>query len=53
MLKKFISYLDDILTLAGCACIVWGIAQIYVPAAWIAAGIAAIAWGWLFGKYNA
>lgn len=43
-------YLDDLLLLTGAALIVWGIAQIYIPAAWIAAGLFLIACAFLIAK---
>jgi Flp pilus assembly protein TadB len=45
--------LTDLLLFLGAACIVWGIAQIYVPAAWIAAGIFMIGIAFLILKERA
>jgi hypothetical protein len=42
--------LDDILLIAGCICIVTGVALWSIPAALIVAGIALIALGFLVGK---
>ena len=43
----------DLLLLTGAACIVCGIAQIYIPAAWIAAGVFIIAFSFLIAKERA
>lgn len=43
----------DFLLLIGAACIVCGIAQIYVPAAWIAAGVFIIVFAFLIAKERA
>ena len=42
-------YLDDILFLIGCGLVVYGVWLIYVPAAWIVAGILTIVFGGLVG----
>lgn len=43
-------YADDMLLLAGCACVVVGVAQISGPLAWIVAGIMLIGLAALIGK---
>lgn len=45
--------LTDFLLLLGSACVVWGIALIYIPAAWIAAGIIMIVFAFLIAKERA
>lgn len=45
--------LTDALLFLGAACIVWGIAEIYVPAAKIAAGAFMIGIAYLFTKEKA
>lgn len=42
-------HIDDALLFAGSAAICYGVSLIYVPAAWIVAGVLAIAMGILFG----
>lgn len=42
--------LSDWLLLLGAACIVCGVAQINIPAAWITAGILLIAFAFLIAK---
>ena len=44
---KFISFFDlrDVLVFGGCASFIYGIAQIYPPAAWIIGGAAFVAIG--------
>lgn len=42
--------LSDALLLLGAACIVCGVAQINIPAAWITAGILLIAFAFLIAK---
>lgn len=41
--------ISDLLILGGCAATVWGVAQIYVPAAWMLGGFCAAGYGWLVG----
>jgi uncharacterized membrane protein len=45
--------LSDILLLIGAACIVWGIAEIYAPAAKITAGTFIIIFAFLIAKEKA
>lgn len=45
--------ITDLLLLLGGACIVWGIAEIYAPAAKIAAGIFMIGFAFLIAKERA
>lgn len=42
--------LSDYLLLLGAACIVCGVAQINIPAAWITAGVLLIAFSFLIAK---
>ena len=43
-------YGDDMLLIAGFTCIVVGVAQIFIPAAWIMAGLLLTAFAFVFGK---
>lgn len=45
--------LTDLLLFLGAACIVFGIALMFVPAAWIAAGIFMIVFAFLIAKERA
>jgi len=45
-------FLDDILILSGCILVVYGVSLIYIPAAWIAAGVLFIGFGVIFGIGN-
>lgn len=45
--------LSDVLLFLGAACIVWGIAEIYTPAAKITAGAFMIVFAYLFTKEKA
>lgn len=42
--------LDDVLLIAGCVCIVLGVALLSIPAAFITAGVSLIGFGFLVGK---
>ena len=48
-LKRFA---DDALLVAGCICILIGLAQISAAAAWVAGGVMLIGFGVLVGKAN-
>jgi hypothetical protein len=49
--KKFLrNYLDDLLMLAGCGCVLVGLALWSPIATWIAAGLMLIGFGVLIGK---
>lgn len=48
-MRKLLKVIDDLFFLAGAALIVYGLAQIYIPAAWIAAGVFCLAFGALIG----
>ena len=51
---KFLNrYADDVLLLAGCVCILYGIAQWNIPVTWISGGVMLIGWGVLIGKVKA
>jgi hypothetical protein len=41
-IRPFVPELSDVLGLAGAGALVHGIARVYVPAAWIAAGLLAL-----------
>lgn len=49
-MKHLLPVLDDVCLLAGCACIVIGVAMLSVPAAWIVGGVELIAFGLLIGR---
>lgn len=42
-------HLDDMLLIAGCAAIIYGVSLIFVPAAWIAAGVLCLGLAFLIG----
>lgn len=46
-------YLDDSLVLAGCLCILIGLAMISPVITWIAAGVMLILFGFMVGKAKA
>lgn len=48
-----IRYLDDILLLAGCGCVLYGLSLWSLPAAWITGGIMLIALAVIIGKAKA
>jgi len=50
MKKLLRNYLDDLLMLAGCGCILIGLALWSPIATWIAAGLMLIGFGVLIGK---
>jgi len=50
MLKFLRSYLDDLLLVAGCSCILYGLSLLNAVIAWIAAGVMLIAFGVLVGR---
>lgn len=50
MIRK---YADDVLILAGCVCLVYGIWQFSPAAAWIVGGLALVAFGAIYGKVKA
>jgi hypothetical protein len=43
-------YIDEILLLAGCGCIVYGLALWNATVAWVAAGLLMFGWAFLIGK---
>jgi hypothetical protein len=50
-MKKFLlNYLDDMLLLAGCGCILYGLALWSIVITWIVAGLMLIGLGVLVGK---
>lgn len=50
---KFIRYfIDDFLLVAGCICILVGLAQWNLVITWVVAGLMLIGWGVLIGKVN-
>ena len=53
MMKFFVRILDDLLFLAGCACILVGLSMWSTIATWIAAGIMLIVFGVMIAKDKA
>lgn len=53
IMKIFIQLFDDLLLLVGGTCIIYGLALISIPAAWVFAGVFLIAFGVLIGKVKA
>jgi hypothetical protein len=51
--RNILLLLDDVLYLLGCGCVVYGISLWNIAAAWIAAGIALISLGVMYGKAKA
>lgn len=50
-LKTFLQkHLDDVLIPVGFGLIVYGVAQVNIPAAWIAGGVLCAAVGWMAGR---
>lgn len=52
-MKVIIRYVDDMLLLVGCGCILYGLALWNPVITWIAAGLMLIGWGILIGKVKA
>lgn len=52
-MKLFVRYLDDILLVAGCACILYGLSQWNVIVTWIMAGIMLIVFSVLIAMNDA
>ena len=49
-MKKILSnYLDDLLLILGCGCILYGLAQWNAVITWIVAGLMMIVWGVTIG----
>jgi hypothetical protein len=53
MIRKLISYSDDILLVAGCVSILCGLLQWSIPVTLIVAGLMLIGFGVLIGKARA
>lgn len=53
LLKKISEYLDDLLLVAGCACVLRGLSLLSAVATWIAAGIMLIGFGVMIGRVRA
>lgn len=51
--KFWNAYNEDLLTLAGFACVVYGMALLNSAAAWITAGVLLCVLGWMTGKAKA
>jgi hypothetical protein len=50
-MKKFLhDYLDDVLFIAGCVVILYGLAQLNTVLTWIAGGVMLIGFGLMVGK---
>lgn len=52
-MKRLVKYLDDILLIAGCFCILFGIAQWSIPITWMIGGGMLIGFAVLAGKVGA
>jgi hypothetical protein len=56
-MKMFLSifgkYLDDVLLVLGCACMLIGVSKISIVATWIIGGVMLIVFGVLIGKVKA
>jgi hypothetical protein len=48
-----VKVIDDILMVAGCGCILYGLSLWNVAVMWVCAGIMLIGWGVLIGKMKA
>jgi len=53
MKKLLLNYLDDLLLLAGCACILYGLAQWNAVITWIIGGGMLVGMGVMIGKVKA
>jgi len=49
-MKILAKYLDDMLFLIGCICILIGLAMWSVPATWIAGGSMLVGFGFMYAK---
>jgi len=49
----FLRFFDDLLLLAGCACILYGLSLLSAIATWITAGVMLIVFGVLIAKEKA
>ena len=52
MIRKILTYLDDLLVLFGCGCILYGLSLWSVIMTWLAAGVMLIVLGVLYGRYG-
>lgn len=52
-MKRLVKYVDDLLLIAGCICILVGLAQWSIPMTWMAGGGMLISFGVLVGKLKA
>jgi cytosine/uracil/thiamine/allantoin permease len=50
---KILEFLDDLLLLAGCICILYGLSLWSVILTWIVGGLMLIGWSLLIGKVSA
>ena len=50
LLKRILHFLDDILLLAGCGCVLFGLSMWSIPITWIVAGLMLGGWAALVGK---
>jgi hypothetical protein len=52
-MRWLLRYLDDILLLAGCGCILYGLSLWNIVITWIVAGLMLVGFGVLIGKVKA
>jgi hypothetical protein len=56
-MKRFLlvcsKFLDDVLLMLGCACVLIGVSKLSVIATWIIGGVMLIVFGVLYGKVKA
>jgi hypothetical protein len=52
-MRWLLRYLDDILLLAGCGCILYGLSLWNIVITWIVAGLMLVGFGVLIGKVRA
>jgi uncharacterized membrane protein AbrB (regulator of aidB expression) len=49
-MKRMANYLDDILTLTGCLCILIGLSMWSVPLTWIVGGSMLVGFGFMYAR---
>ncbi len=53
MKRFFVNYFDDILLLAGCGCILYGLSMWNATVTWIAGGVMLVGLAYLVGRVKA